>query len=275
MTASIETTSPSIPVARRWATGDRFLGFGALARKDLAAWRHGIRPWVILIVSTGFMTLAAANAALNAFIAAQLPADVVPPEPLPMDPVSNLAMAVGAQIFVFVAIFASIGVLTGERERGTLSWVASKPVSRTAIWLSSWSIASLVVTIVGALVPLAATVAVVVVLYGIVPPVVVAGVAVAMAATIVLFMAVGLAASTVTTNQAAVAAIGFAVMFVPQLLGGLLPIDITPFLPTSIFHWTMLLVGGQEAGFVTPIAWAVGVVALAWAAIARMDRLEL
>ena len=73
MTASIETTSPSIPVARRRATGDRFLGFRALARKDLAAWRHGIRPWVILIVSTGFMTLAAANAALNVFIAAQLP----------------------------------------------------------------------------------------------------------------------------------------------------------------------------------------------------------
>ena len=59
MTASIETTSPSIPVARRGATGDRFLGFRALARKDLSAWRHGIRPWVILIVSTGFMTLAA------------------------------------------------------------------------------------------------------------------------------------------------------------------------------------------------------------------------
>jgi hypothetical protein len=62
---------------------------------------------------------------------------------------------------------------------------------------------------------------------------------------------------------------------VPQILGGLLPIDITPFLPTSIFHWTMLLVGGENAGLVTPIAWAIGVAALAWAAIARMDRLEL
>jgi ABC-type multidrug transport system permease subunit len=272
MTASIDTT---IPVVRHRTSGDRFTGYRALLRKDLAAWRHGIRAGVILVVSTLFMTLAAANAAINAFIAERLPAGTVPPEPLPMDPTFNLAAAVGAQIFVFAAIFAAMGLLTGERERGTLSWIASKPVSRGAIWLSSWTVGSLVVAIAAALVPLAITVAVVVVLYGMVPPVVVAGVAIGMIATIVLFMAVGLAASTVTTNQAAVAAIGFAVMFVPQILGGLLPVDITPFLPTSIFQWTMLLVGGEEAGFVTPIAWAIGLAALAWAAIARMDRLEL
>ena len=64
MTASIDTTT--IPVVRRGrATSDRFAGFRALARKDLAAWGHGFRPWVILIISTLFMTLAAANAALN------------------------------------------------------------------------------------------------------------------------------------------------------------------------------------------------------------------
>ena len=132
MTASIDTST--MPVAsRRILRDDRFAGYRALARKDLAAWGHGIRPWVILVISTLFMTLAAANAALNAFIAAQLPPDVAPPQPLPMDPVLNLAAAVGAQIFVFAAIFAAMGLLTGERERGTLSWVASKPVSRAAI----------------------------------------------------------------------------------------------------------------------------------------------
>jgi ABC-2 type transport system permease protein len=274
MTTSIDTST--IPVTRGHAAGsDRFAGFRPLARKDLAAWGHGFRPWVILAISTLFMTLAAANAWLNAVIAEQLPPGAVPPEPLPMDPVLNLAAAVGAQIFVFAAIFAAMGLLTGERERGTLSWIASKPVSRAAIWLSSWAVGSLVVTVTAAVLPLVATVAVVVVLYGMVPPAIVAGVAVGMAATIVLFMAVGLAASTVTTNQAAVAAIGFAVMFVPTILGGLLPVDITPFLPTSIFHWSMLVVGGGDAGIVTPIAWAVGIAALAAAAIARMDRLEL
>jgi ABC-2 type transport system permease protein len=275
MTASIDTTTTFTDAATAGAFGDRFTGLRALARKDLAAWGHGFRVWVILAISTAFMTLAAANAALNAFIATQLPPGTVPPQPLPIDPVVNLAAAVGAQIFVFAAIFSAMSLLTGERERGTLAWVASKPVSRGAIWLSSWGVGSAVVTIAAAIVPLAVTVAVVVVLYGMVPPVVVAGVAVGMTATIVLFMAVGLAASTVTTNQAAVAAIGFAVMFVPQILGGLLPVDITPFLPTSIFAWTMQVVSGADAGFVTPIAWVVGVAALAVAGIARMERLEL
>lgn len=273
MTATIDTATLS--TTRRPLASDRFVGLRALARKDLAAWGHGFRPWVILVIATGFMTLAAANAALNAFIVTQLPPGAAAPEPLPMDPVSNLAVAVGAQIFVFAAIFSAMGLLTGERERGTLSWVASKPVSRGAIWLSSWAVGSAVVTVVAALVPLAVTVAVVIALYGMLPPVVIAGVAVGMTATIILFMAVGLAASTLTTNQAAVAAIGFAVMLVPQILGGLLPVDIGPFLPTSIFEWTMQLVSGGDAGFVTPIAWLVGVTALAVAAIARMDRLEL
>ena len=274
MTASIDTSTIAV-AGRRAAASDRFTGFRALARKDLAAWGHGLRPWVILIIATAFMTLAAANAALNAFIAGQLPPGAVPPEPLPMDPVSNIGVAVGAQIFIFAAIFASMGLLTGERERGTLSWIASKPVSRAAIWLSSWAVGSVVVTITAAIVPLVATVGVVIALYGIVPPAILAGVTVGMAATIVLFMAVGLAASTVTTNQAAVAAIGFAAMFVPTILSGLLPVDITPVLPTSIFHWAMQVATGADAGFVTPIAWAVGVAALAIAAIARMDRLEL
>ena len=129
---------------------------------------------------------------------------------------------------------------------------------------------------VGVLIPLAVTVAVVIALYGMVPPVVIAGVAVGMTATIVLFMAVGLAASTVTTNQAAVAAIGFAVMLVPQILGGLLPVDISPFLPTSIFEWTMQVVsgGGRRVRDADRLGWS-GWPPWPSRAIARMDRLEL
>ncbi len=275
MTASIDTIQP-VPAASGAATfGGRFTGFRALARKDLAAWRHGPRIWVILIISIGFMTLAAANAAITAAIIAGLPPDVAPPEPLPMDPLFNLAAGVGAQIFVFAAIFASMGLLTGERERGTLSWVASKPVSRGAIWLSSWAVGSAVIVASAALVPLVATVALVVVLYGAPPALAVVGFGVGMAASVVLFVAVSLAVSTVTTNQAAVAGIGFAVVFVPQILAGILPVDIGPFLPTSIFHWSMLAAAGEPAGFVTPVAWAVGVAALVATAIWRMGKLEL
>ena len=273
MTASSHTTtthasSPS-------AVGDRFIGVRAVARKDLAAWAHSVRPWVILAVTGLFMTLSAANAAINAFIIDNLPAGTTAPDPLPMDPLRNLATAVSAQIFVFAAIFASMGILTGERERGTLAWVASKPVARGAIWLSAWGVGSAVVIAVAVLIPFAATVALVTVLYGAVAPMAVVAMAAGMAASVALFMAVGLAASTVTSSQAAVAAIGFAVLFVPQILAGLLPVDIVPFLPTSISHWALVSATGVDAGFVTPIAWAVGMVALVWFATRQMGRLEL
>ena len=87
-------------------------------------------------------------------------------------------------------------------------------------------------------------------------------------------VAVVLAASTVISNQAAVAAIGFAVFFLPQILVSLLPVDISPFLPTSIMAWAIGLVVGADVGFVTPIAWAVSVVALAGFASWRMERME-
>ncbi len=83
-----------------------------------------------------------------------------------------------------------------------------------------------------------------------------------------------LAASTVLSNQAAVAAIGFAVLFLPQIVVGVLPVDIGPFLPTSIMGWAVGLALGADTGFITPIAWAVSVVALAAFAWWRMDRLE-
>ncbi len=93
-------------------------------------------------------------------------------------------------------------------------------------------------------------------------------------ASIAFMVAVVLAVSTVIPNQAAVAAIGFAVFLLPQILVSLVPVDISPFLPTSIMAWTMALIGGADAGIVTPIVWAVSVVALAGFASWRMERIE-
>ena len=222
------------------------------------------------------MTLSAANAAINAFIVDNLPAGAAAPQPLPMDPLQNLATAVSAQIFVFAAIFASMGLLTGERERGTLAWVASKPVARGAIWLSAWARRQRGRRRVAVARPVRGD--------GRpgrrpvrrpVSPLAIAAMAAGMAASVALFMAVGLAASTVTSSQAAVAAVGFAVLFVPQVLAGLLPVDIVPFLPTSISHWALVSAAGMDAGFVTPIAWAIGMAALIGFATRQMGRLEL
>ena len=269
------TASISVPARNAGRiSADRLAGFGPLFRKELLEWAHSVRPWVIVVVTTLFMTLTAANAAINAWIIANVPDATVSGGPVSLDPMANFLAAIASNIFVMVAIFAAMSLLIAERERGTLAWVASKPVSRGAIWLSKWAAGAIVITIVAGIVPMAATFAVVAVLYGSAGAGAFVLTAVGIAASVAFIVAVVLAASTVITNKAAVAAVGFAVLFVPQIVVGVLPVDLEPFLPTSIMGWAIGLVAGADVGIVTPIAWLMSVIALAAFASWRMERLE-
>jgi hypothetical protein len=91
--------------------------------------------------------------------------------------------------------------------------------------------------------------------------------------SIALFGAIVLAASTIVTSQAAVAAIGLAAVFLPQVLGAIVPIG--PYLPTSILEWTLVTASGQSAELATPIVWAATVVFLVAFAARRMERMDL
>lgn len=244
-------------------------GFGGLLRKELTDWRRGRRTWVVLLVSGLFMALSA----LNSWLQSVLPADMTEgAEPPIFDPLVILMQSVSAQIFAVAAIFAVMGLLVGERESGTLAWTASKPVSRSAIWLSKLVSSTAVLWVVAGLIPLAATVALVLVLYGSLPLAPVLVVAIGTGMSILLFVAVALAASTVVTSQAAVAAIAIGVMFLPQLIGMFVPAE---FLPTSILGWSAMVAVGEPAGFIAPISWAVGVAALVAFGLWRIERLEL
>jgi ABC-type transport system involved in multi-copper enzyme maturation permease subunit len=245
-------------------------GFSGLVRKELLEWRRGWRVWVVLIVSVLFMSLTALNAWLTSNLAEMEGVEIPPPN---LDPLVNLMAAVSTQIFVVVTIFAVMSLLITERESGTLAWTASKPVSRSGIWLAKWLSSTGILWILAAVVPLIATVAVVFALYGPVPLVPVVFAALGMAMAIALFGAIVLAASTVVTSQAAVAAIGLAAVFLPQLLGTVVPIG--PYLPTSILEWALLTGAGQSPGFVTPVSWAVTILLLVGFAVQRMERMEL
>ena len=183
--------------------------------------------------------------------------------------------SLASQIFVVAAIFAVASLIVHERETGTLAWVASKPVSRGSIWLSKWISSTAILAVAAALVPLVVTTGVVVALYGSVPLSVIALVLVGMVAAIAFFAAIGLAAGTVVPGQPAIMAVGLGVLFLVPIVAGLLPIDVMPYLPTSILDWTVGLAGGQDVGVITPIAWAVGTVAIVALAIRRMERIEL
>ena len=141
--------------------------------------------------------------------------------------------------------------------------------------MSKWASAAIVISIVAGLIPMAATFGLVAVLYGSAGVGTFALTAVGVMASIAFMVAVVLAASTVVPNQAAVAAIGFAVFFLPQILVGLVPVDIAPFLPTSIMAWTIGVVVGADTGFVTPLVWTASIIALAAFASWRMERIEL
>ena len=274
MTASTVTVSR---VASARPSIRPLTGVRALVRKDIGEWTHGARALVVLGVTSLFMTLAAANSFINSWAIANVPAAVEPgaSKAISLAPLDNVFTAVGSQIFIFAAIFAAMSLLVRERETGTLAWVASKPVSRSAIWVSKWVSASLVLFIVAGLVPLALTAGVATILYGLPSLVAVAMAAIGMGAVIALFVAVALAASTLVASQPAVAGITFGALVLPTILTAILPFQIAPFLPTSILSWTMGLSAGADVGFITPISWVVGMVALGVVSARQIGKLEL
>ncbi len=248
-------------------------GIRPLLRKDTTEWLRGMRAWIVLVISAAFMILTAANGWINATIAATLPAETTVAK-YSLVPADNLLTAVAAQIFVLATIFAVASLIVGERQAGTLAWVASKPVSRDAIWTSKWVTSSVILGLTAAILPLGATVATIIALYGMPPLGLVVGLGLGMVALVAFFAAVGLAAGTVMPGQAAITATGFGVFALMPLISGLVPAA-EPFLPTSIVTWAADLATGGPANWVTPIVWLLGIVALVGLSLRQMSRMEL
>lgn len=254
----------------------RFLGLRPLLRKDRSEWMRGRRAWIVAVLVTLFMALTAANGAITTYVRTAFPDPQLAGIPMPsLDPATNLLGSLASQIFVVAAVFAVASLIVHERDTGTLAWVASKPVSRGSIWLSKWISSTAILAAAAALVPLVITTGVVFALYGSIPLSVIALVLVGMIAVIAFFAAIGLAAGTVVPGQPAIVAIGLGVLFLVPVVAGLLPVDVMPYLPTSILDWTIGLAAGQDVGVITPIAWLIGTVAVIAFAIRRMERIEL
>lgn len=252
----------------------RLAGLGALLRKDVTEWARGRRAPVIAIVTTLFMTLTAANMWITTQLAKALPEQPDLPAGS-LAPLDNLVVAVGANIWVLAAIFAVGSLIVAERQAGTLSWVASKPVSRGAIWVSKWLSATAMLAIWSVIVPMAATVGVVALLYGVPSLTAAVGLAIGMIAVVAFFAAVGLAAGTFLPGQPAVIAAGFGVFALIPVLTAIVPFDVAPFLPTAMLGWVSMLLAGEGGPWVTPVAYAIATAAVVALGINRMARTEL
>ena len=97
-----------------------------------------------------------------------------------------------------------------------------------------------------------------------------------MVAAVMFYAAVGLAAGSVLPGVPAILAVSLGILFLVPTLAGLLPFDVSPYLPTSILDWTVGFAAGQDVGFDhADRRGRSATVALIVFSIRQMERIEL
>ena len=126
-----------------------------------------------------------------------------------MDPTDNVLLGWAGMTMAVVALLASMSLLSGERDRGTLAWSLTLPVSPTSVLAAKWLAAILALTVVTILAPLGVSVAVATVAYGSLPDLGTVGLFAAVYIAVPAFyVSLTLALSTVVKGTAGIAGIG-------------------------------------------------------------------
>ena len=267
MTAQSLATDPTISHA---SSGGMFLGFGNSFRKEVTEW---LRSRKALIVA-GVSVLGAVFMTLIPFIA-KASGEAEEAGLTSMDPTANVLLALAGQTVGLIAIVATMALLSGERDRGTLGWSLTNPVSPTAIIAAKFVAGMVVFSIAAIVIPLIASVALATVVYGGPPDLMVVGTFGLLFLTVPAFyIALTIGLGTAIKATAGVAGAAFAVMFVPQILGGFIPL-VAEISPTSIGLWATAVAKGEPASALTPVSWLVCMIAILVAAKVVFDRQEV
>jgi ABC-2 type transport system permease protein len=263
-------TAAIAPLTISPGRGGLFLGFGNSLRKELTEWLRGPKALIVLGISIAgaiFMTLIP-------FIA-RATGEASEAGLLSMDPTANVLLGWTGQTVAFIAVLSTMALISTERDRGTLAWSLSNPVSPTSVIAAKFVAAVLVLTVVAVALPMAVSIGIATFAYGGLPDLAVVGTFAGLFLALpVFYIALTIGVGTGVRSTAGVAAIAFAVMFVPQIIGGLLPIA-NEISPTSIGAWAMAVAKGQAASALTPIGWLISMVAIAVGAKLVFDRQEL
>jgi ABC-2 type transport system permease protein len=266
-------TAESVAIRATPASQSRvglFLGFGTVFRKEITEWLRGRAALIvgaIGIASAVFTTLIPFVVRASGE-AAQGPS-------LSMDPTTNVLLGwQGGQTVALIAILATMSLLSGERDRGTLGWTLTNPVSSTSVIAAKFLAAVLVIATTAVIVPLAVSVGVATFAYGAVPDLRTVGVFGTLFLTLPIFyIGLTVALGTAIKSTAGVAGIAFLVMFVPSVLGGLVPV-INVVSPTSIGTWALATATGASTSVLTLAGWAVSMAGLVIGAKLVFDRQE-
>jgi ABC-type transport system involved in multi-copper enzyme maturation permease subunit len=253
-----------------------FLGFGTVFRKEVTEWFKGPRALIVAGVSVAghiFLTLipfvvgATNQAAETGLEHSQLD--------LTMDPTTNILLGWNGQTIALIAVVATMALLSAERDRGTLAWSLTNPVSPTSVIAAKFVAAMLVFSVTAVILPIALQIPLATVIYGGLPDLSILGTFAGLFLALPAFyIALTIGVGTAVKSTAGVAGIAFAVMFVPPLIGGLLPI-VTELTPTSIGMWAMATAKGEPASMLTLAGWAVSMVVLVVGSKLVFDRQEL
>jgi ABC-type transport system involved in multi-copper enzyme maturation permease subunit len=263
MSAQSHTLGPSATQGR----GGILLGFGTVFRKEVQEWTRGRRALIVSIVSVS-------AAVLGTIVPLLVPKDSPGAAALSMDPTTNVLISWSGLTFAIVAVLATMGLVSTERDRGTLGWNLTNPVSPSSILAAKWSAAVLVYGFVGVVAPLVVSTIVAAVAYGGVPDLGIIGLFAILYLTVPAFY-IGLmvALGSGIKATAGIAGIGFLVMFLPSGIGALLPI-VNEVSPTSIGTWAVAVATGGPASPMTLAGWVVSMAVLVIAAKLVFDRQE-
>jgi ABC-type transport system involved in multi-copper enzyme maturation permease subunit len=244
------------------------LGFGPFLRKEFSEWVRGGRAIVVGLIVTALAVLGTLGTWIEGNVEGMAVGAAV-------DPTVEALRLFGPPIVALVTIFATMSLLAGEREGGTLAWSLTKPLSRSAVLAAKWTAAVLVLAIVAIVIPTAVAAIVSTLAYGAAPdPLVVVPMALLSIAIPIFFVTIAIAAGTILPTQAGIAGVGIAVLLLPYLVGAILPVAVVEALPTGIGAWAGGLVGGEAVPVSTPVVWAATIVALAAASVLAFRRSE-
>lgn len=267
MTAQPATLGSATIQTRR---GRPLLGLGTVVRKELTEWLRGPKALIILgvsVVGAVFMTLIP-------FIA-EATHEAESAGLLSHDPTANVLLGWTGQTVPLIAVLATMALLSSERDRGTLAWTLTNPVSPASVIAAKYLVAFVVFAATAVVLPMLVSVGLATVIYSGLPDLRVvgtfAGLFVALPA---FYIALTVALGTIVKSTVGVAGIAFGVMFIPQVLGGLLPI-VNDLSPTSIGSWALLVAKGQPASLLTPLGWGISMLVLIVGAKLAFDRQEL
>lgn len=263
-----QSTASEARVGRRWSTST-FLGFGNAFKKETTEWLRGTKKLVIAAVAIAVSVFATLVPLIEE--ATSEPGEVLGRL---TDPTAAVLLGWGNDVTALIVIVATIGLLTTERDRGTLAWNLANPVSPTSIIGAKFIAAFAVLSVAVVLLPLLVSIGVATLAYGGVPDLrelSLFGLVYLMLPA--LYVGLTVALGTAARSTAAVAGVALAVMFVPELLGSIYP-SLAQISPTSIGRWAQAVAMGDPGPMLIPATWLVSMVLLTIGAKVVFDHQE-